>query len=66
LRPRRVTTNATIGVSPSVIRIRIGRVAFAATQPAAITPSTPVALDGSAPIPIATENPMMVRIESVK
>jgi hypothetical protein len=49
-----------------VITIRIGSVALAAAQPAKITPITPVALSGSALIPIPMEKPMIVRIESVK
>ncbi|HEX7841804.1 MAG TPA: hypothetical protein VF469_30245 [Kofleriaceae bacterium] len=54
------------GVSPSVIRIRSGSVALAAIQPAPITPRAPVAPDGSTPIQIAIENPMIARIESEK
>jgi hypothetical protein len=45
--------------------MRIGIVAFAAAQPAPITPSTPVADDGSTPIAIAIENPAIVSSDSV-
>jgi hypothetical protein len=47
-------------VSASVARIRSGIVAFAASQPAPITPSVPDAVDGLTPSPIAIENPMIV------
>lgn len=63
---RRRITAATTGVTARVARIRIGMVAFAATQPAPITPKMPVALDGWSPAPIATENPAIVLNDSTR